>query len=110
MIPTHDRRMKPAAGLRVIALTPNSFQALLQPGKMAAGSLASSSLTFSLQVRTLYKLLSTRKLTRLRITAFATIPIRSLERGTLTVKAGLTGSKFHDLRHQAITFKLFHHS
>ena len=100
------RKGKTAAAARVIPLTPDAFEVFVQLRKRAElfGAVEPSHYIFAT-----FKPVVTfegSKATGSRVTGFdPTTPIGSWKKawGKLTAKAGLSGLRFHDLRHHCIT-------
>lgn len=100
------RKGKTEAAARVIPLTPDAFEVFVQLRKRAElfGPVELSHYVFAS-----FKPVQTfedKKLTGMRITGFdPATPIGSWKKAwsKLTEKAGISGLRFHDLRHHAIT-------
>ncbi len=100
------RKGKTAASARIIPLTADALEVFVQLRTRSElfGAVELSHFVFASfrPVQTF----ENKKLTGIRITAFdPTTPIGSWKKawGKLTAKAGLSGLRFHDLRHHAIT-------
>jgi integrase len=99
------------AGVRLVPLTPEAYQALIRPHKRAEmfGTVEPSHLSLRLsgQVSVLRTVRAHGRMTKeMQISAFdSTHPVGSWRKAwrTLTKKAGLKSPRFHDLRQTAIS-------
>lgn len=100
------RKSKTAAGVRVVPLTPDAFEVFVQLRKRAElfGPVSPSHFVFA-SFKPVGRF-NNREIVEHRMLQFdPSKPIGSWKKAwaKLTAKAGLTGLRFHDLRHHSIT-------